>query len=189
MYDATPDPYCYAGTTVLRNRLGLTNQAELDEFEVDAVTQRGTELSPAGRFTPTHFRAVHRHLFQDVYPWAGRYRTIRISKGASMFCYPENIAAQLRTLFAWLAGQDRLSGRNADDFAEAGAHLLSELNAIHAFREGNGRAQMVFFAMLADRAGHPLDLTRLEPEPFLDAMIAAFNGDEGALATQIRSLI
>lgn len=153
------------------------------------MTQRGAEPLPAGRFTPTHFRAVHRHLFQDIYRWAGRYRTVRISKGSSMFCYPEHIRTQLRMLFAWLQERDRFANLGADDFAKQGAHFLSELNAIHAFREGNGRSQMVFFAMLADRAGRPLDLERLEPETFLSAMIAAFNGDEEPLAAEIRSLI
>ena len=144
---------------------------------------------PRGRLTLTHFRAVHRHLFQDVYRWAGRYRTVRISKGGSMFCFPENIRPQLQGLFGWLAGHNHLAGLDADDFAELGAHLLSELNAVHAFRESNGRAQMAFFAMLSDRAGHPLDLDRLEPEPFLAAMIAAFNGNEGDPSDQIRSLV
>jgi cell filamentation protein len=67
VYDVGPDPYCYSGTTVLRNKLGLTDQTNLDDFEADAVTQRGTEPLPGGRLTPSHFRAVHRHLFQDVY--------------------------------------------------------------------------------------------------------------------------
>ena len=85
MYDPGLDPYCYPGTTVLKNRLDLTSQSDLDAFEADAVTARGLEPLPAGRFTPTHLRAIHRHLFQDVYAWAGRYRTIRISKRNSMF--------------------------------------------------------------------------------------------------------
>lgn len=106
-----------------------------------------------------------------------------------MFCFPENIRTQLQALFAWLADRDYLSGLDANSFSALGAHFLSELNAIHAFREGNGRAQMAFFAMLADRAGHPIDFGRLEPESFLAAMIAAFNGDEGDLAEQIRSFI
>lgn len=189
MYEATPDPYCYPGTTVLRNRLDLTNQAALDAFEADAVTQRGTEPLPAGRLTLTHFRAVHRHLFQDVYRWAGRTRTGRIAKNDSMFCYPEHIDAQAGTLFAWLADHDRLRNLSADDFAGRGAHFLSELNAIHMFREGNGRAQMAFFAMLADPAGHRLDFTRLDPEQFLAAMIVSFNGREDDLAAQIRNMI
>lgn len=189
MYDVGPDPYCYPGTTVLRNKLELADQADLDDFEADAVTQRGAEPLPGGRLTPSHLRAVHRHLFQDVYRWAGRDRTVRIGKGASMFCFPENIRPQLQALFVWLAERDYLAGLDANAFSALGAHFLSELNAIHAFREGNGRAQMAFFAMLADRAGHPIDFSRLEPEPFLAAMIAAFNGDEGDLAEQIRSFI
>jgi len=189
VYEATPDPYCHPGTTVLRNRLHLAGQAALDAFEADAVTQRGSEPLPAGRLTLAHFRAVHRHLFQDVYAWAGRTRTVRIAKNESMFCYPEHIDMQARDLFSWLADHDRLRNLSAEDFAAQGAHFLSELNAIHMFREGNGRAQMAFFAMLADRAGHRLDFDRLDPEPFLAAMIAAFKGREDDLAVQIRNMI
>jgi len=186
---AVRDPYCYPGTTVLKNRLNLTIQAELDAFESEVVTQRGLEPLPAGRFTPTHLRSVHRHLFQDLYPWAGRYRTIRISKGQSMFCCPEHIRTQLQSLFDWLSRRRHLAGLDADDFACAGAHFLSELNVIHAFREGNGRTQMAFFAMLADSVGHPLDLSLLDPQQFLAAMITAFDSSEQDLAAQIRSLI
>ena len=62
-------------------------------------------------------------------------------------------------------------------------------NAIHAFREGNGRAQLTFFALLADRAGHPLHIERLDPEVMLDAMIASFDGDESQLSKAIARLI
>lgn len=189
MYAATPDPYCYPGSTVLINRLDLTEQAALDAFEADMVTQRGDEPLPEGGFDAAHYRAVHHHLFQDIYAWAGKYRTVRISKGGSMFCYPEHIRAQTRNLFAWLDHHGRFEGYGAGDFAAYGAHFLGELNAIHAFREGNGRTQMVFFAMLAHNAGHKLELGRLEPAPFLAAMIAAFGGDEQPLAAQIRRLI
>lgn len=189
MYDAVADPYCYPGTTVLRNRLDLKSQAELDAFEADAVTLRAEQPFPAGRFTATHYRAVHRHLFQDVYPWAGRYRTVRMAKGGSMFCYPEHIGGQLAELFATLRGENLLRQLAPDAFAAKGAHFLSELNAIHAFREGNGRAQLVFFAMLADNAGRPLEFARLDPERFLGVMIDSFQGDERALADEIHALI
>ena len=189
MYEATPDPYSYPGTGVLRNRLDLREPSSLEAFEADAVTQRGMEPLPAGRFTATHFRAVHRHLFQDVYAWSGRFRTVRIAKDGSIFCYPEHIQTQITSLFECLAGHDKLRGLSAGDFAVNGAHFLAELNAIHAFREGNGRAQMAFFAMLAAHAGHPLDFELLEPEPFLHAMIASFNGDNSLLEEQLRRLI
>jgi cell filamentation protein len=76
-----------------------------------------------------------------------------------------------------------------DDFSIQVAHFLSELNVIHAFREGNGRTQLTFFAMLADNAGHPLDLDKLDPEVMLGAMIESFDGDERKLARVIRGLI
>jgi len=62
-------------------------------------------------------------------------------------------------------------------------------NAIHAFREGNSRSQLTFFALLADYAGHPIDLDELDPDKMLDAMIVSFDGDETKLANVVKSLI
>jgi cell filamentation protein len=73
--------------------------------------------------------------------------------------------------------------------SKAAAHFLAELNAIHPFRDGNGRTQLAFLSMLAMAAGHPLRLDRIDPEPFLAAMIASFRGDEAPLAAQIASLL
>jgi cell filamentation protein len=98
MYDAVSDAYCYPGTTVLKNRAGLRNQADLDFFEEEATAQRFAEPLPAGEFDLRHLCAIHRHLFQDVYAWAGSLRTVRISKGGSAFCYPENLDRELAQL-------------------------------------------------------------------------------------------
>ena len=82
-----------------------------------------------------------------------------------------------------------MEGLPAKDFAENAAHFLAELNAIHTFREGNGRTQLTFFALLADRAGHTLDLEKLDPNAMLHAMIASFDGDESELRAVITGLI
>ena len=71
MYDAVPDPYCYAGTNVLKNIPGFRDQARLDRFEHSATAQRAREPFPDGRLDAGHYLAVHRHLFQDIYAWAG----------------------------------------------------------------------------------------------------------------------
>jgi cell filamentation protein len=189
MYDAVSDAYCYPGTTVLKNRAGLRNQADLDFFEEEATAQRFAEPLPAGTFDLSHLRAIHRHLFQDVYAWAGSLRTVRISKGGSAFCYPENLDRELAQLFADLAKQDNFFGLDADVFAERAAHFLAELNAIHPFREGNGRTQLSFVAALADRAGHPFDLERIDPKAMLEATITSFGGSEKPLARLLRVLI
>jgi len=153
------------------------------------VALRAEEPLPTGRFSPTHYRAIHRHLFQDVYRWAGRYRTVRMAKDRSPFCYPEYIAAEMNALLARPRVATELQDLDATAFAEQAAALLAALNAIHPFREGNGRTQLTFMTLLAARAGHPFDLARLEPEAFLKAMISSFFGDQMSLRDHIRRLI
>jgi cell filamentation protein len=189
MYAVAVDPYCYPGSTVLRNRPGLNDQVALDRFEAVATANRFLEPMPAGRWGERHFRAVHRHIFQDVYAWAGRSRTVRIGKGGSVFCYPEHIDAELKRIFSGLRQAGNLRGLDRIGFIAGAAHLLAELNAVHAFRDGNGRAQLAFMALLAGQAGHPLDLARLDPPTFLSAMIASFRGDERPLTEQLSDMI
>jgi cell filamentation protein len=94
LYERTVDPYGYPGTAVLRNIPDLRSQDGLDEFEAAATTQRADEPLPLGRLSVRHYYAVHRHLFQDVYAWAGRPRTVRLGKAGSAFCYPEHIGRE-----------------------------------------------------------------------------------------------
>ena len=84
---------------------------------------------------------------------------------------------------------DYLRNLDSRTFSAGAAHFLAELNAIHAFREGNGRSQLTFFALLADHAGHPVDFEKLEPEDMLLAMIASFAGDERKLTAIIEQLV
>ena len=121
MYDATEDPYCYNSTTVLKNLAGLRDQTTLDEFEKRMTAQRSEEPFPSGRLSASHYRGIHHHLFQDVYVWAGRSRTVRMSKDGSAFCYPEHISREMDRLFAALSAQQYLRGLSRDGFAPAGA--------------------------------------------------------------------
>lgn len=82
-----------------------------------------------------------------------------------------------------------MRGLQAEKFSHKAAHFLAELNAVHAFREGNGRSQLSCFALLAHNAGHTLNLDRLDPREMLAAMIASFDGDERKLAAVILELI
>ena len=189
MYDAVADPACYHGSSVLKNLPGYRSQAELDHFEAVATASRFLEPMPTGRWSVSHFQAVHRHIFQDVYRWAGRPRSIRIRKGDSMFCYPEHIPTELHRVFRELRQADHLRGRDPTYFAEGAAHFLADLNAVHAFPDGNGRTQLAFMTLLAAHVGHSLDLDRLEPEAFLAAMIASFKGNEKPLEQAIVQLV
>ena len=151
---------------------------------------RARHRTPAwGPLTCEYYLAIHHHLFQDVYEWAGKIRSIRISKGDSAFCYPEHIHRELLRIFAELAADNDLCDLDSRQFADKAAAFVAELNAIHPFREGNGRTQLSFLVELSERAGHPLNLDRLDPAAILSATIASFGGDSRQLADIIFAMI
>lgn len=189
MYAVEDDPYCYPGTTVLQNRFNIRDEQILEDLESELTTARADEPLPEGCLDATHFRAVHFHLFQDLYEWAGETRTVRLSKGESHFCYPEYIDAQLVTLFDDLNLDNHLKGLTRDEFAKKAAAFLATLNIIHTFREGNGRTQLSFILLLSENAGHPLDLAQMDPAAMLEAMIASFFGDERPLIKILYGMI
>ncbi len=189
-YDAADDdPEAYPGTSVLINLADLRDQTDLDAYEVEAVGRRSMEPPPPGDFDPAHYRALHRHLFQDVYAWAGEYRTIRTSKGGNVFCYPEWIEREMAKLFKTLAGNAFQPDADLDAFVQAAADFLGELNAIHPFREGNGRSQLYFLRLLGLRAGHPFRSESVERDPFLHAMIESYHGRLEALIDELERML
>jgi len=187
-YDAFDDPYSYGAHGCLKNRLGLRDADVLQAFELEMSMLRAEEPLPGGRFGPAHYRRVHRHLFQDVYTWAGRYRTVRTAKDGNWFCFPENIDGQMILLFARLRDHPFHPGVGAEEFIVAAAEFLAELNAIHPFREGNGRSQLSFLHLVALRAGHPLQMELIKQETFLPAMIESFGGRLALLIAELEAL-
>lgn len=126
VYTAESDPLCYPGTTVLRNRLGLQNQDDLDEVELALFLIRADEEFPYGRLDYPHYMTLHHHLFQDVYEWAGQPRTIRIGKGGNWFCYPEYINKQMQAVFAFLERLNFLMDMLPPEVASNAAHHKTE---------------------------------------------------------------
>lgn len=189
VYATETDPLCYPGSTVLRNKEGITDQADLDDYETAMVVLRSEEEWPIGRLDYAHYRALHRHLFQDVYDWAGEPRQIRIGKGGNWFCYPEYIDDQMERIFDELAEEDHLRGLDRRSFSVRSAQYLAEINAIHPFREGNGRTQLAFLTILAENAGFELNADGLERDQVIQAMVDSFSGEEQPLADLIAHLL
>jgi cell filamentation protein len=129
------------------------------------------------------------YLFQDVYDWAGQYRSVRIAKDENLFCFPENIESEMRKLFGALKNAKFFKGLSAAPFAHSAAQFIADLNAIHPFREGNGRTQMSFFDLLADAAGHPADLALINRKTFLPAMVSSFGDEIEPLEREIQKLL
>lgn len=179
------DSYVYPDSGVLRNRADICDQAGLDAFEADATAVRLLELisNPLqGNFDLAHLCAIHRHLFQDVYEWAGELRTVDISRGTSRFASFGLIEAYLDAQLQALPREDFLRGQTPESFVKRLAHYMAEINAAHPFREGNGRVQRAFCAQLADQAGYFIDFRTVDQAAMYDVMIASFNGDEKPLA-------
>ena len=189
MYDAHKDPYLYADTDVLKNLVGIRDNNELEALELYMVGLRFDEPIPTGKLDSHHYRKIHNHLFQDVYEWAGIYRTIRIAKGGDWFCYPDHINSQMEQLFETLKSNGYLQNLEVEEFIPRAAKFLSDLNAIHPFRDGNGRAQVTFITLLAETAGHPINIEKLNPKTFLAAMIASFKGRIAPLELELKNAL
>ena len=169
-----PHPYCYPGTNVYRNKFDIRDAKELEDLERDLSAYRLLTLPHVAAITPAGYRAIHRYLFQDVYDWAGQYRRVTTGRGAAAFCRAEFIEAEMSKRFAAIDAEHDLRGLAADRFAARAAEHFNELNAIHPFLDGNGRTQRAFLEILAERAGHEIDLARVDPTAWNRASIEGF---------------
>ena len=183
------DPYTYPDTTVLRNRLDIHEAKELDRVERRHVTQRTREGIPPGSFDLAHLRAIHRHLFQDVYPWAGELRTVEISKGGHQFQFRRYIETGMADIHRRLAGSQFLQGTTPEQFADKAGPIMGDVNYVHPFREGNGRAQLQYLKQLAEQAGHALDLKQIQPDAWQTASREAHLGQYEAMTRSIAGAI
>jgi cell filamentation protein len=179
------DPYVLPGTKILRNRLGITDPRTLDRIERRLVLQRIKDGAPEGGFDLAHLRAIHRHLFQDVYDWAGELRTVEISKGGHQFQFRQYIHTGMADVYRRLQAANFLRGSAPEAFAQEAAVIIGDVNYVHPFREGNGRAQMQYLKQLAAQAGHEVDLACVKPKSWIDASKASFVTDYTLMAEAI----
>jgi len=124
---------------------------------------------------------VHRHLFKDLYDWAGQLRTVDIAKGSTRFCTTSRIEAEAEKLFAQAAHQNWFTHLPRFAFIEAIAELFGELNMIHPFREGNGRAQRILFDHVVVNAGYTVEWSTVLPDEWKAANISAVHCDYAPL--------
>ncbi len=184
---ATGDPNVYPGTSILRNLRGIRDPEELERFEAMATAGRILQLQErpiTGGFDRSQLQAIHRHIFQDVHPWGGELRDVDIAKpGSPFFARPPFIAPALDELAGKMRAESYLQGLDSIDFALRAGHYLGEINAVHPFREGNGRAQREFIRELAEAAGYRIDWSHTSRELMYHASALRFErGDASGLA-------
>jgi cell filamentation protein len=185
------DPYVYPGTETLRNNLGIRDPGRLAVVEASITAVALTRLGQRrldGLYDLGHLKAFHRAVFADIYPWAGEIRTVRIAKSA-LFALPEHIEPYLTGQLSRLAGENHLRNLRRDLFIERLTHYLAEVNAVHPFREGNGRTQRAFFGQVARDAGYEIRWDRLGPARNIEASVASLDGDNSKLHSLLRDLV
>lgn len=179
--------YFYPGTQVLINKEGLRDLESLKLFEGREAAARSKDMPRTllkGDLDLKTLQAIHEHMFHDVYEWAGQLRDVRMSKGKSGgFERPENFEAAAKTIHDQLVAADYFKGRNRANFVDGLTAHHSDLNKLHPFREGNGRATRVLLSAICTRAGYFLDQTRIDNHKgeWNQACAAAMTGDRKEL--------
>ena len=183
--------YCYDGSDVLINKLFIKNEASFDMAERLFSGLRQSQLMEkplAGKFDFNHLKAIHRYLFQDLFNWAGKIRTVAIAK-ESMFCLPQYIELYAKDVFVKLRQNKYLQGLEEDAFIDQLVELLADINALHPFREGNGRTQREFIRYIAGINGYGLDWSLVNSDENIVASHESVNGNNEKLKVLISKIL
>lgn len=147
-------------TGILRNLQDVSDPEVLLFVESSAVTKRLLELyeNPIKIKGVGSLFEIHRHLFQDIYIWAGKKRVVEISKDGKQFFPTTYFDNAFRYIDQLIDEYRKIQKNNKRKLAEKLAEILDNVNYLHPFREGNGRAQREFIRLLALEKGLILNL-------------------------------
>ncbi|MGN4725382.1 Fic/DOC family protein [Bacillus cereus group sp. MYBK15-2] len=166
--------YCYPGTDILKNKMNYQDQDLLKSVETVMTASRIMDLQKkpiTGKFDLKHLQEIHKYIFQDVYPFAGKLREENIAKGSFQFAHASFLKDQATELFKQLKEENTLKGLKIDEFSNRAAHYMAEINVLHPFREGNGRTQREFIRCLALSNGYSLEWEREKKEAVFNASV------------------
>lgn len=152
-------------SNAMRNLLGIKKREKLEKAEYKITNSRGhTVVNVKGEFDFQHLKDIHHHLFGQIYSWAGLKRNIGLGKmGSNLdFVEPEFIDLEMNKIFSELKKEKWFTEiKDKKNFAKKICDLYLSINNVHAFREGNGRAQNEFIRQLCEYNGYELDLQKI----------------------------
>ena len=178
VYTTTQSIYCYPDSNVLKNKLNIRDNKLLKtaEEEITLIKQMELLKNPIkGNFSKAHFMNIHKFIFEDIYPFAGKIRREQISKADTMFYPPNLIDRELDKVFTKIKEKNMLRETDEEKVFDNLAYVMAELNIIHPFREGNGRSIREFIRLMAKRMGYDLKWGNVDREALLEASILSVN--------------
>ena len=168
------DPYIQNNGT-MKNKLNISDREELEKAERMITALRLYELQKNNKIKRTynlgHLKNIHKALFNDIYSWAGKIRTVDIAKGNTLFCKAVNIENFAESVFSELKIKNFSQDIPKELLAENLAKIFLDINALHPFREGNGRTQREFIRELAEDRGYVLDFENINNEKMIELSI------------------
>ncbi|MFT6916624.1 MAG: cell filamentation protein [Motiliproteus sp.] len=174
-YGTGDDPECYPGSTTLTNLLDIQDAELLEDAEREITELTAIEIDFEPPPYDLHYlRSIHLTLFEDIYPWAGKLRQIDISKGDTRFCTCSRIEPEADKLFRGLANRSYFTGLKHDELVSALAEFYGDLNVVHPFREGNGRAQRILFEHIVVNCGWVISWDDISADEWIEASIDSY---------------
>jgi cell filamentation protein len=176
--------YTDSKTGILKNIQNITDPDVLLFIESSAVAKRIKELfdNPIKIKDSNSLLTIHHYLFQDVYAWAGKVRTVNISKDGKPFFDGERFAIAFQYIDNLLLEYKNIRKTNRNQIAEKLAELLDNINYLHPFREGNGRTQREFIRLLALEKGYQLNLNPADNKSVYDRYM------QGTIESDVKTL-
>lgn len=168
--------YCYPNSDILNNKLNIKDKNKLNIAEREFTSLRLAEIEKnqiKGIFDFKHLQDIHQYIFQDIYEWSGKIRSVNIAKG-NMFCYSKNILSYGELIFRKLKEENFLMTTEEKNICDRLSFYMSEINALHPFREGNGRAQRVFISSLGNVSGYEIDFKQVTNAEMIEVSSIAF---------------
>lgn len=186
------DPYVYPNSNVLINNFNIRDAEKLDQAErlITRVSMR-QPLPNEHSLTMEGFKEIHKHIFKEIYPWAGEFRNINLRRADQNIEFERGpfVEINMRRVFLDLRDDKYLQGLDRDTFSYRAAVYLTDINFTHPFREGNGRTQRLFLEHLAKQAGHKLDQSRVDIDKWYDASKKSFQNEHGLMTETIKDAI
>lgn len=170
---------CYPDTSVLINKFDIHDAAKLDEVENTIVSTRNAEWLQRPQvktFDFAHYQAIHYFFFSDLYEWAGKIRTVNMSKKGTHFCLADEIAERAELIFMRLKHENYFQGLAHDAFVDEIVDFYCATNDLHPFREGNGRTQRAFLTQLIRNANYDISWKNADTDFLMIATIQAAGG-------------
>lgn len=171
---------CYENSTVLKNKFNLRDEKQLDLIERNITSMMIAQALVNVPFENVDFefyKKLHYYVFSDIYDWAGKIRTVEISKKNTAFCPSNKIKENAERIFSGLYRNNYLKRFNSDDFIAEFTNLYCDLNYLHPFRDGNGRVQRLFLIMLLKSIDKTLDFSKIDKDMLMIATIKSVSGD------------